>query len=129
MRIDREEQDRQINEMNKAINNLEKHIKLATDGPLQNALLDYLNELKDIAPARELNSFSYLELEELGRGDIAGIQVRDEYGKDYYLAGVNGNQYLLIDTQVSRFVWTEGKRYYVTGKLYYFGIVGEEEEE
>ena len=100
MRIDREEQDRQINEMNKAINNLEKHIKLATDGPLQNALLDYLNELKDIAPARELSSFSYLELEELGRGDIAGIQVRDEYGKDYYLAGVNGNQYLLIDTEV-----------------------------
>lgn len=129
MRIDREEQDRQINEMNKAINNLEKHIKLATDGPLQNALLDYLNELKDIAPARELSSFSYLELEELGRGDIAGIQVKDEYGKNYYLAGVNGNQYLLIDTEVSRYHWTEGKRCYVTGKLYYFGIVGEEEEE
>lgn len=128
MRIDREEQDRQINEMNKAINNLEKHIKLATDGPLQNAMLDYLNELKDIAPARELQSFSYFDLEELGRGDIAGIQVRDEFGKDYYLAGKNGNQYLLIDTTASRYLWTEGKRYYVTGKLYYFGIVEEEEE-
>lgn len=128
MRINREEQDRQINEMNKAINNLEKHIKLATDGPLQNAMLDYLNELKDIAPARELQSFSYFDLEELGRGDIAGIQVRDEFGKDYYLAGKNGNQYLLIDTTVSRYLWTEGKRYYVTGKLYYFGIVEEEEE-
>lgn len=129
MTLDRETQDRQINEMNKAINNLEKHIKLATDGPLQNALLDYLRELKDIAPARELQSFSYFDLEELGRGDIAGIQVRDEFGKDYYLAGKNGNQYLLIDTTVSRYLWTEGKRYYVTGKLYYFGIVGEEEEE
>lgn len=128
MTLDRETQDRQINEMNKAIDNLEKHIKLATDGPLQNALLDYLNELKDIAPARELQSFSYFDLEELGRGDIAGIQVRDEYGKDYYLAGKNGNQYLLIDTTVSRYLWTEGKRFYVTGKLYYFGIVEEEEE-
>lgn len=129
MRINREEQDRQINEMNKAIDNLEKQIKLATEGPLQNAMLDYLNELKDIAPARDLQSFSYLELEELGRGDISGIQVKDEYGKNYYLAGVNGKQYLLIDTEVSRFLWTEGKYYYVTGKLYYFGIVGEEEEE
>ena len=128
MRINREEQDRQINEMNKAIDNLEKQIKLATEGPLQNAMLDYLNELKDIAPARDLQSFSYLELEELGRGDISGIQVKDEYGKNYYLAGANGKQYLLSDTQVSRFIWTEGKRYYVTGKLYYFGIVGEEEE-
>lgn len=128
MTLNRETQDRQINEMNKAINNLEKHIKLATDGPLQNALLDYLRELKDIAPARELQSFSYFDLEELGRGDIAGIQVRDEFGKDYYLAGKNGNQYLLIDTTVSRYLWTEGKRFYVTGKLYYFGIVEEEEE-
>lgn len=128
MTLDRETQDHQINEMNKAIDNLEKHIKLATDGPLQNALLDYLRELKDIAPARELQSFSYFDLEELGRGDIAGIQVRDEFGKDYYLAGKNGNQYLLIDTTVSRYLWTEGKRFYVTGKLYYFGIVEEEEE-
>ena len=128
MTLDRETQDHQINEMNKAINNLEKHIKIATDGPLQNALLDYLRELKDIAPARELQSFSYFDLEELGRGDIAGIQVRDEYGKDYYLAGKNGNQYLLIDTTVSRYLWTEGKRFYVTGKLYYFGIVEEGEE-
>lgn len=127
MTLDRETYDREINEMNKAIDNLEKHIKRATDGPLQNALLDYLRELKDIAPARELQSFSYFDLEEIGKGDIAGIQVRDEFGKDYYLAGANGKQYLLIDTTVSRYLWTEGKRFYVTGKLYYFGIVEEEE--